>query len=184
MNGGDFRDGFKVTFVMSTLTLANYHMRASERELSSINPDNLGTDSAGFFGDKTGMAGARRQYSKFGELLPCKSYAGGCQGQPILEQDELNNFFGIGGPYKANSVRDRINESFAGPHDWLRNHVSRAYDPRGNGRVFTGFRQRVDQFANAALIPVAAPFAVSALIMTQRAFYTGYQIAYMRRDYE
>ena len=194
VNGGDFRDGFKFTAVMSTLTLANYHMRASERELSSINPDNLGTDSAGFFGDKKGLAGARRQvdpYSPDGRYLRCVSPAGGCQGQAIDINDyaQPNNFFGIGGPYKADSVRDRINESFAGPHDWLRNHVSRAYITRpagpydviGNGRVFTGFRLRVDQFANAALIPVAAPFAASALLMTQRGLYTGYQVGYMRR---
>lgn len=183
IGGGDFWDGFKFTFAISTLTLANYHMRASERALSSINPDNLGTDSSGFFGDGVGLAGARRQVGPDGKYLRCVSPAGGCQGQPMLEQDQLNNFFGIGGPYKVGSVRDRINESFAGPHDWFRNHVSRAYDPVGNGRVFTGFRLRVDQFANGALIPAAAPFAASAMLMTQRGLYTGYQVGYMRRRY-
>ena len=183
--GGDFADGFMMSFALSSLTLANYKMRTSEQELSSIAPDrqNLGSDSDGFFGDKTGMAGARRQYDKFGELLPCKSPAGGCQGQPILNgKDQVNNFFGIGDSYDAGSVRDTINESFAGPHDWLRNHVSRAYitkpvnpwDVVGNGRVFTGARKWVDNFANFSLIPVAAPFAGSALVMTRRGLYVGY----------
>jgi hypothetical protein len=72
-------------------------------------------------------------------------------------------------------------DSFAGPHDWLRNHVSRSYDTLGNSRYFTGFRKFVDQVANAALIPVAAPFSIAALLGTQAFAYTTAQM-YLHGD--
>jgi hypothetical protein len=58
---------------------------------------------------------------------------------------------------------DRIVESFAGPHDWLRN-LTGSYDGMGNAYNFTGWRQTVDSVMNAALVLPAAPFAAAGLI--------------------
>jgi hypothetical protein len=37
---------------------------------------------------------------------------------------------------------------------------------------FSGLRSHIDRIANFALIPVAAPFAVAAILTTQPSFYT------------
>lgn len=58
---------------------------------------------------------------------------------------------------------DRVNESFAGPHDWFRNATG-SYDLQGNSNYFSGIRLKVDSVMNYVLVLPAAPLAVSALV--------------------
>jgi hypothetical protein len=179
--GGKFEDGLKFALVVSGLNYANFRMRNAERRLSEQHPQGRNTngESAGFYGDGTKLAGAREQFNSVGERLPCVSPAGGCQGAPIPNStDQGSNFFGT--DYSPGGVKDYVNESFAGPHDWFRNHVSRsyirtpngAYDIVGNMKNFSGIRLQIDRIANAALIPVSAPFAVAGILTTQVPLYT------------
>ncbi len=46
------------------------------------------------------------------------------------------------------------------------------YDIVGNMKNFTGIRLQIDRFANAAPIPVAAPFAFAGILTTQAPLYT------------
>jgi filamentous hemagglutinin len=177
--GQDFKDGLKLAFAVSVLNYSNYKMRTAERNLSNEHPMNRNTngESAGFYGDGTKMAGAREQFDSFGNRLPCVSPAGGCQGAPVGPFDQRSNFFGTS--YSPGGVKDYLNESFAGPHDWFRNNVSRsyirspsgAYDIIGNMKNLSGVRLQFDRFANAALIPLAAPFAVAGMLATQTSMY-------------
>jgi hypothetical protein len=178
--GGKFEDGLKFALVVSGLNYANFRMRNAERRLSEQHPDGLNTngDSAGFYGDGIKMGGAREQLNSVGDRLPCISPAGGCQGAPINPADQSSNFFGT--DYSSGGVRDYVTESFAGPHDWFRNNVSRSYirtpsgnfDIVGNMKNFSGSRLQIDRIANAALIPMAAPFAIAGILTTQVPLYT------------
>ncbi len=179
--GGKFEDGLWFALVVSGLNCANFRMRNIERSLSEQHPQGRNTngESAGFYGDDTKIAGAREQLSSVGERRPCVSPAGGCQGAPISNSlDQRSNFFGT--KYPPGGVRDYINESFAGPHDWLRDNVSRsyirspngAYEFIGNMKNLSGIRLQIDRFANVALIPVAAPFALAGILTTQVPLYT------------
>ncbi len=162
LNGGRFADGFKKAFAMSALTFANYLMRQEVVANSSINPDNINGESDGFFGDNKKLAGARRVLAD----IPCDSLMGGCQGARLAPDDVRSSFFGF--EYSRGSIFDQINESFAGPHDWLRNATG-SYNAFGNGIDFTGFRASIDTVMNYALVVPAAPLAISGLIMTNPA---------------
>jgi len=152
-------------------------MDLAERQNSAHNADNLNQRGSKLFGNESSLAGSRRTvdpFSEVGSYLPCRSPAGGCQGMPIPgTADQASNLAGL--PYNPEGQLGYIVDTFAGPHDWLRNHVSRSYiqtpaqsfDVIGNSKYFTGFRKYVDQVANFALIPAAAPFSVAALLGTQ-----------------
>jgi hypothetical protein len=85
-------------------------------------------------------------------------------------RDQASNLAGIA--YDPNGPIGYVVDTFAGPHDWLRNHVSRSYNILGDSKYFQpGLRRVIDQVANAVLIPVAAPFSIGALLGTQPAFY-------------
>ena len=168
--GGKFEDGLKFALIVSSVAYLNYRMDLAERINSAKNPDNLNKRGSGLFGRKNSIAGARRTVAPDGSYLPCGSPAGGCQGLPIPGNlDQTSNLLGI--PYDPDGSLGYVVDTFAGPHDWLRNHISRSYDVLGNSNYVTGFRKYIDQFANAALIPVAAPFSVAALIGTQPSVY-------------
>jgi len=168
--GGKFEDGLKFALIVSSVAYLNYRMDRAERLNSAKNPDNLNKRGSGLFGRRNSIAGARRTVASDGSYLPCGSPAGGCQGLPIPGNlDQVSNLLGI--PYNPEGQLGYVVDTFAGPHDWLRNHISRSYDSLGNSKYLTGFRKYVDQFANAALIPVAAPFSVAALIGTQPSVY-------------
>jgi RHS repeat-associated protein len=167
-SGGSFKDGFLQAGGMSALTYLNYSMRQSAIANASLNPDNINGKSAGFFGDGIKMAGARRVIDLLtGRYTICDSTMGGCQGNPIGPYDTRSSFFGYF--YDPGDLRDHINESFAGPHDWLRN-LTGSYDAQGNGIDFihTSYARHVlDETLNYALIPLAAPFAAAALVSPQ-----------------
>jgi hypothetical protein len=143
-------------------------MRQNQIANASLNPDgvNLDGESAGMNGDNKKLAGARRTVvinpeTGLPEYGRCTSLMGGCQGAPIRQDDVRSSFFGFS--YAAGSWQDRINESFAGPHDWFRN-LTGSYDALGNSRNFTGFRAFVDDYImNYGLVIPAAPFAAAAL---------------------
>ena len=104
------------------------------------------------------MAGARRVLDEI-----CESLMGGCQGGPI-GNEKATSFFGF--EYSPGSMRDRINESFAGPHDWFRNATGSYNATTGNGIPFKGMELAFDTVKNYALVLPAAPLAVSALVTT------------------
>jgi len=166
--GGKFEDGLKFALIVSVATYLNYRMDLAERRNSSHpGTDNLNKPGSGLFDRADSIAGARRTVDPAtGNYLPCRSPAGGCQSLPFKDRgDQASNLLRM--PYNPKGSIGYVVDTFAGPHDWLRNHVSRSYDVLGNSRYFTGMRKYVDQFANAALIPVAAPFSMATLIGTQ-----------------
>ena len=145
-------------------------MRESAIANSSINPDNIKGHS-GFNGDQKKVVGARRIVLAFDLVSSeysydqCTSVMGGCQGAAELTPtDERSGF--LGKEYPAGGLADRINESFAGPHDWFRNATG-SYDANGNPYLFTGARLIQDVGMNYALAVPAAPFAVSGLLLTK-----------------
>jgi RHS repeat-associated protein len=176
--GGDFEDGLRFALIVSGLNYANYRMDLSERHNSAQNPDNLNKPGSGLYGHRYSIAGARRvvdPQSGVGSYLTCRSPAGGCQGLPIAgTNDQVSNLLGFA--YEEQGMLGYLVDSFAGPHDWFRNHISRSYiqtaNPAlfhvvGNGKYFSGFRAIIDHIANFALIPAAAPFSVAAFVATQ-----------------
>ena len=167
VNGGKFADGMKFSLAVSMLTYGNYNMRKAAVRNSSLNKygHNIDGDSAGFFGDFIKLAGARRTVDPLNpqSYLRCDSLMGGCQGAPIRPDDVRSSFFGF--KYDPESMADKINESFAGPHDWFRN-LTGSYDVVGNSRHFIGSRAAIDNLMNYTLVAPAAPFAVGALVTT------------------
>jgi RHS repeat-associated protein len=163
--GGSFSDGFRSSLIVSSLTYANYLMRQDQIILSKLNPNNASGSSAGFFGDRFSLAGARETLDDFFQRVACKSWAGGCQGAILSSVDDPKNLLGI--PYSSGGFLDTLGESFAGPHDWLRN-MTGAYLPNGNSVYFApGSAGDIwDQIKLWGTIPLAAPFAASALIGT------------------
>ena len=127
---------------------------------------------SGLFGRLFSLSGARRTLDPDGNFLVCGSPAGGCQSLPLPGTlDEPSNLLGL--TYDPKGPVGYLVDTFAGPHDWLRDHISRSYNELGNSKYFApgSFRQFVDRVANAALIPVAAPIAVATLIGTQPILY-------------
>lgn len=164
INGGKFSDGFKFSLGISLMTYGSYEMRRAAVENSSQNSDNINGQSEGMFGDGKKLAGARRIFDpETGRYLVCQSLMGGCQGAPSPgTKDVRSSFFGI--EYQPGSWMDKVNESFAGPHDWLRN-LTGSYEANGNSRYFTGFRGFFDDYvANYGLVLPAAPFAAASLV--------------------
>jgi len=163
LQGGKFVDGLRFDFVVSALTYINLSMRSAAIENSSLNPDNLSGESAGLNDDMVKVAGARHEVDPInGSYVTCDSWMGGCQGAPIPGSNDVrSSFFGFA--YEPGSWMDRINEAFAGPHDWFRN-LTGSYDEIGNSRHFTGWSLTLDNFRNYALVAPAAPFAAAALI--------------------
>jgi hypothetical protein len=179
--GGEFEDGLKFALAVSGLTYLNYRMDLAERRNSAQNPDNLNKPGSGLFGRRYSIAGARRAIDpETGKYLTCGSPAGGCQGLPLPDlDDEISNLLGM--RYNPEGPVGYVVDSFAGPHDWFRNHISRSYDAVGNSTYFTGFRKIIDQVANGALIPAAVPFSMAALIGTQPLIYATAQV-YLHDD--
>ena len=89
--------------------------------------------------------------------------------------DMGKNLLGI--PYPPGGVMDRVGESFAGPHDWMRNATG-SYDAIGNSIHVTGAARVWDEIKLWGTIPLAAPFAVGGLISTTPGAYA--ILPYMR----
>jgi len=168
--GQDWRRAVKFAFVMSTLRVAGLEMRRQMVEQSRINPDNISGESYGVDGSGEKLAGARRAVNpETGRYFPCDPLMGGCQGAPTREGDIRSSFFGM--EYAPRSLPDRINEGFAGPHDWLRNltgsYINTVVEPTdvvGNSRVFTGARLWFDDYPmNYGLVIPASVFAIGIL---------------------
>ncbi|MES2353056.1 MAG: RHS repeat-associated core domain-containing protein [Pseudomonadota bacterium] len=169
LNGGDFRSGFKSSFLISALTYANVEMRADQIQRAKGNLDNINGESAGFNGDGIKVGGVHHECAMSpcipDNYLPCDGPAGGCQGAPISGHDVRARL----GPfhYSPGSFLDKLVESFAGPHDWLRDHTGFSYDGvTGNSIHFSGLRLAVDNIHLYGSIPIAAPIAVGGLIGT------------------
>lgn len=126
-------------------------------------PCNSDGVSRGLRGDGFKLAGAR-QVAEFINGVEtvvrdmCKSLAGGCQGA----DGQPANLLGIG--YGPGGVLDRVAESFAGPHDWLRNATG-AYSAAGNAIDFGGTHGMFqDVVMNYGLLVPAAPIALGGLV--------------------
>lgn len=161
IQGGDFIDGVKFAFFISTLNYANYRMREIEVQKSAQHDYNLNGDSSGFYDDGKKLAGSRREFDPLLNREICDSTAGGCQGAPVNPGDVRGRLGPIN--YEKGSSIDNIVESFAGPHDWLRD-LTGSYDQWGNSYHFEGFAAKLDWMRNYVEIPMAAPFAISGLI--------------------
>jgi len=167
IRGGNFEQGFLRSALMQGVTEANFAMRLEMLKQCAGNPNNCNGESGGFFGISTKLAGARRdQLDPTGALgIPCVSAAGGCQGAYNLAAgDDAPNLVGIN--YSPRSIGDYVSESFSGPHDWLRNATG-SYDALGNSVHLDSFLASAwDSTKNWGLVAVAAPFSVSAIMMT------------------
>ncbi|MFT3792954.1 MAG: RHS repeat-associated core domain-containing protein [Rudaea sp.] len=164
IQGGDFIDGVKFAFFISTLNYANYRMRKLEWERASQRYYNVDGEGEGMYGIGGKLAGSRRESDPDIEYLlglKCDATAGGCQGAPVNPGDVSARL----GPirYQSDSALNQIAESFAGPHDWLRD-MTGSYDQWGNSNHFEGFSATLDQIRNYAEIPIAAPFAAAGLV--------------------
>lgn len=168
LRGQKFEDGFKFAAVVSALTWANSAMRSDQIEKSrGIHKDsgrnaidNIGEpgQSEGFLGDGYKLGGGRfTENVNLSEKCGAACMFGGWQAEPgqVGSGDWAT-------PYAAGSWQDTLIESYAGPHDWMREYISRSTLPNGFAASFTGAREVVDMAANAALIVPATYFAVPA----------------------
>ncbi len=170
--GAKFDEGLRFALIVSGLNYANYRMRQIAGAVADKNPANTGKPSGGFYGDQTARAGALRTPNpKFPDLsevpfLDCDSPAGGCQGGSVISRNDVVQSRLGPFDYSAYGSLDRLTESFAGPHDWLR-LMTGSYDPTTGLNIYrAGFASVMDGIINYGLIPVAAPFAVAGLITT------------------
>jgi RHS repeat-associated protein len=181
IEGGNFVEGMKFAFTVAILNYSNYRMRQYEIRESMQHYYNSDGVSSGLFDDGFKLAGARREGDPYDSLYqdPVHAPAGGVQGLPVNPGDDLPRL----GPfiYSPNSSLDYIAESFAGPHDWLRD-MTGSYDPTGNSYHFDGRRARLDSVLNYAEIPIAAPFSIGALIHETPGVYLPLQQCYISRD--
>lgn len=106
---------------MAALNYAARMMRSVMVDQSRINPNNATGVSAGSGGDGFKLAGTRCESM---EAFTTDGPLGGRQGG-------LGKFGPI--QYSAGSIYDRVNEAYAGPHDWLSNKLFGFYDKNGNG---------------------------------------------------
>jgi hypothetical protein len=67
--------------------------------------------------------------------------------------------------YGQGEMLDTLGESFAGPHDWLSDQIG-MYDSTGNQVYRTGLAKTWYDTLSAALVPVAAPFAIAGIVDT------------------
>jgi filamentous hemagglutinin len=168
LRGQKFEDGFKFAAVVSALTWANSAMRSDQIEKSrGIHKDSGGNaidnigepgQSKGFLGDGYKLGGGRfTENVNLNQECGAACAFGGWQADPgqVGSGDWAT-------PYAAGSWQDAIIESYAGPHDWMREYISRSTLPNGFAASFTGARAAGDMAANAALIVPATYFAVPA----------------------
>lgn len=168
VNGGSFRDGLVFSLATSVLTYANYKMHQAMVKQSRLNPANADGDSAGAFGSRFKLGGARRTYVRIKNKirsLACRSFLGGCQGQPSKntpwsKPDQPGSVFGM--KYSPGSVNDYIVEYHAGPHDWFRNATG-SYTAIGNAKNLVGLAGFWDAIKNAVLVLPAMPFGIAGL---------------------
>jgi len=161
LQGGKFKDGFMAGAGLSLLAYGNYKMRDAMREQSCQTSHNCNGVSDGFFGDGTKLGGTRRTE---GDIFgPCKAPLGGCQGAPF--PGDQRSYFPLVGEYASGSIFDTITESFAGPHDMLRDFTG-SYTASGNAVPLTGVAGFADKLVNGILVAPAAPFAGGALVNT------------------
>lgn len=168
LRGQKFEDGFKFAAIVSALSWANRAMRDDQIEKSKgvgkiaggKQVDNIGEPgySKGFMGDGVKLGGGRYEIN-IDPTQPCGASCafGGWQAGPgqVLSGDWAT-------PYSAGSFSDTMIEAYAGPHDWMREYISRSTLPNGFAESFSGARAAVDGAANAALIVPATYFAVPA----------------------
>lgn len=173
ISGGSFRDGFKVSGVLSALTYASVEMRDFELEHSRRSPGQVG-DDPGVRGRSGKLAGNRiveRDLAAIQDEFPGlsreqqielyrKRFAGSLMG---CHQGGQGCFFGIS--YPDNSVGNAmrfINESFAGAHDFASHPVF--YRSNGMSRSYSGLPEHVSEAYSWMAVVPSMPFAVSSMI--------------------
>jgi RHS repeat-associated protein len=169
IQGGSFRDGFKLNGVIAGATWTALWMRNVMIAQSEgfVDPKtgqrvNATGVSDGFNGDRFKLGGGR--------FDPNLALGDSDQIQPFGgRQGGLRTLFGR--PYQAGGFVDRVIESFAGPHDWLGSWWS--YDKLGNnspkdsmfGRLLGNFgANTMDKIMSGVNIPLAAPLVASSWI--------------------
>ncbi|MEX8502032.1 MAG: RHS repeat-associated core domain-containing protein [Leptothrix ochracea] len=164
LRGQRFEEGFKFAAIVSALSWANSAMRNDQIGKSK----GIGKDSLGNEIDNIGEPGQSKGFLGDGYKLGGGRYP---EGIDLSKQCGADCTFGgwqagpgsLGGSsYAAGSWQDSIIESYAGPHDWMREYISRSTLQNGFAASFSGARAAVDSAANAALIVPATYFAVPA----------------------
>jgi hypothetical protein len=167
LRGGRFSDGFKSSFMISSLTYLNSRMRANMIEQSMHDPRNDGTGySKGMFGDGFKLGGGR--WFADAKLEECSPL--GCW------QHGPGSVFGLS--YSSGGFQDMLVESFAGPHDtanspwWYVN--TQAQVDAGLGMIGDALpKWKFSEFENSFLewttnrttsLVFAAPFAAAAVL--------------------
>jgi hypothetical protein len=173
ISGGSFRDGFKVSGILSALTYASVEMRDLELEHSRRSPGQVG-DDPGIRGRTGKLAGNRivaEDLERIRKDNPWMTLEQAIQAYretspPSLmgcHQGGSGCFFGI--PYPSNRIGEAmrfVNESFAGAHDLFSHPVH--YRSDGMAHAYSGIAGVLGEgYSAIALIP-AAPFAAASMI--------------------
>jgi hypothetical protein len=183
ISGGRFRDGLFVAGGLSMLQWLNHKMRDYEWDHSP--EDAKSKDGPGLDDDGKTVGGGRPRVvrdqngnviSVTGDDAPFGGEQGKYRKRFILPRSVST--------YGAGSIRDRIVESFSGPHDFLGHPWT--YNSAGlqdvPGSLFGGplsrtlglrFANLVSNVMTAVDIPLAAPFAAAANVR-----YWGYNFGY------
>jgi len=152
INGGSFKDGFKISMVLSLLTYSATKMRQAMVAQSRLDKRNAAGQSVGSKGDNFKLGGGRFNPSV---QVQKPSPFGGIQGQG-------GRFFGF--RYHQGSFIDRLVEAYAGPHDYLNSEYW--YDPL-TGNIKNGLigpRAFVGEIINFANIVPATPFTAASVV--------------------
>jgi hypothetical protein len=151
INGGSFKDGFRISMILSLMTYSATKMREVMVAQSRLDKRNETGQSLGSGGDGFKLGGGR-----FNPNLQVQkpSPFGGIQGQG-------GRFLGF--KYANGSFLDQLVETYAGPHDYLNSRYW--YDPlTGNIKGgLTGTRAAIGEVINYAnIVPATAFVAASA----------------------
>ncbi len=152
INGGSFKDGFRISMVLSLMTYSATKMRQVMVAQSKLDPRNASGKSVGYKGDSFKLAGSR--YNPQHGLGQVRSPLGGIQGQ----QGRIMFL----GDYSPGSWQDYLGEAYAGPHDYL--NSSYWYDAMGNIKSDMSFIERgFGEMLNYSNVIVATPFVMASV---------------------
>ena len=170
INGGSFKDGFKLSVVVTGLEVAALRAREIGIRQSLRNPRNASGKSAGFRGDGFKLGGGREIEFIDGYLPAPNSPLGGPQGG----KGRISFIF-VDYNYKPGSFGDLLVEAYSGPHDYLNSGYW--YLPSGNnrGEFTSGIANVFGQALNFANVAVATPAVAASVAQPYTSLYQTYR---------
>ena len=166
VHGGSFKDGFKLSVIITGLEVAALRAREIGIRQSLLNPSNASGKSGGFRGDGFKLGGGRVLEFIDGFLPAPNSPLGGPQGG----QGRLKFF----GDYQPGSFADQLVEAYAGPHDYLNSGYW--YLPSGNvNGDIAGLRGHIGMALNFTNVAVATPAVFASVAQPYTSLYQSYR---------